>query len=147
MSFYHDSTGIDPDAKGELLPDGKWFPFRIKEAVEKKTKSGYDALNLTCEVIETPAFNGKWVWHYVTFIPKGMKGEGMSVHFRKCIGQPFGKNDLIEPMQWIGSRFMGKVKIKEYLGKQSNVIAEVSPFRDVDSPPETAEASEEDIPF
>ena len=87
-------------------------------------------LNLKCEVIEDQRWKGKWVWHTVVFIPKGEKGDGMSVHFRKCIGMPYGANDLIDGMKWIGKRFMGKVTIEEYNGKKNNKISEVSPFRE-----------------
>lgn len=132
MSFFHNSTGIDPEGGGatELIPEGKWLPFMILEAEDRKTKTGRDMLNLKCEVVDDPRWKGKWVWHTVTFIPKGEKGEGMSVHFRKCIGEPYGSNDLVDGFRWIGKRFMGKVSIQEYNGKKNNKIQEVSPYGD-----------------
>ncbi len=113
---------------GELIPSGSWLPFQIIDAEDKKTKTGRDMLNLKCEVIEDQRWKGKWVWHTVVFIPKGEKGDGMSVHFRKCIGMPYGGNDLIDGLKWIGQRFMGKVIIDEYNGKKNNKIDAVSPY-------------------
>ncbi len=115
---------------GELIPAGSWLPFQILEAEDKKTKTGRDMLNLKCEVVDDARWKGKWVWHTVVFIPKGDKGDGMSVHFRKCIGIPFGGNDLVDGLKWIGKRFMGKVIIDEYNGKKNNKIEAVSPYGD-----------------
>lgn len=128
MSFYHDSTGVSTDRAFKLLPDKQWFPFKIVSTEESKSKSGYDMVKCVCEVIDDPNHAGSTVWHWVVFIPKGNDGDGMSVHFRKCIGQPYGGNDLVDPDSWRGARFMGKVAISEYNGKQNNKIVEISPY-------------------
>ena len=152
--FYHDSTGIDPNAGGnmELIPDGQWLPFQIIDAEDRKTKTHRDMLNLKCEVVEDARWKGKWVWHTVVFIPKGEKGEGMSVHFRKCIGMPYGANDLVDGLAWVGKRFMGKVIIDEYNGKKNNKIDAVSPYGEKsETAPEPVGAAvdeaEDEIPF
>lgn len=155
MMFYHDSTGIDPTGggSGELIPSGQWLPFQILDAEDRKTKTQRDMLNLKCEVVEDPRWKGKWVWHTVVFIPKGEKGDGMSVHFRKCIGVAFGSNDLVDGISWVGKRFMGKVIIDEYNGKKNNKIAEVSPYGEKTAPPpepvgaKIEETAEDEIPF
>ena len=85
-------------------------------------------IKCVCQVIKDPSYAGTKVWHYVTFFPEGHKAFGMSIHFRKSIGQPFGGNDLIDHLKWIGCKFMGKVGIDEYKGKQNNKIKEVSPI-------------------
>lgn len=120
---------------GDLIPAGVWLPFIILEAEDRKTKTQRDMLNLKCEAVEHPKYKGKWVWHTVVFIPKGEKGDGMSVHFRKCIGMPYGANDLVDGIRWVGMKFMGKVAIEEYNGKKNNKIAEVSPYPAEGSPP------------
>lgn len=146
--FYHDSTGIDPTGggMGELIPSGLWLPFQIIDAEDRKTKTGRDMLNLKCEVVEDVRWKGKWVWHTVVFIPKGEKGDGMSVHFRKCIGVAFGANDLVDGIAWCGKRFMGKVITDEYNGKKNNKIAEVSPYGEKTGAPAEPVAANVDEP-
>lgn len=151
--FWHNSSGIDPTGgtKGELIPSGLWLAFQIIDAEDKKTKTQRDMLNLKCEVVDHAQWKGKWVWHTVVFIPKGEKGDGMSVHFRKCIGMPYGANDLVDGLKWIGKRFMGKVIIDEYNGKKNNKIDAVSPYGENNkTPAEPAPAiveGEDDVPF
>jgi hypothetical protein len=150
MSFYHDSTGVDPDAPAvALLPDG-WYPFKIFDAEELESKKGNPMVLAKCQVFNDPRYPDQEVWHYVTFLPKDAKGAGISVHFRKCIGVPFGGNDLVDAEDWTGKRFMGKVLTEEYEGRKRNKIVEVSPM-----PKETAgktaepvaAGQDEEIPF
>lgn len=125
MPFRHDSAGVDPD-QFQLLEDG-WYPFKIFEAEETKSKKGNDMILCKCEVFNhSDQANGTTIWHYVVFIPKGQKGDGISVHFRKSIGVPYGGDDVVDAQDWIGKKFMGKVTTEEYEGKRRNKIAEVS---------------------
>lgn len=122
--FYHDSSGYVEQERGKkefpLLPAGQWFKFRIIDTKEKKTSKGLDMVEVVAEVIETPDFNGARVWHYVTFMTdKKAKGFGMSVHFRKCIGEPTGNEDLVDCLRWIGRTFMASIKHESYEGKVS----------------------------
>lgn len=129
MSFYFDSTGIETGKKEfTLLPEKQWFPFKIVDTEELKSASGRDMVKCVCEVVEDPKYAGTSVWHYVVFIPKGEKGEGISVHFRKCIGQPYGGNDLVDANAWRGARFMGKIVHEPYKDKINHKIGEVSPY-------------------
>ena len=139
MPFRHDSTGVEADVF-EILPDG-YYPFRIYEAEEMKSKSGYDMVLVKAQVSgHSEQFDGSTVWHYVTFLPKDRKGAGISVHFRKCIGVPFGGNDVVDAEEWKGKRFMGKVVKEEYDGKTRNKLAEISPMPD-------SKGSDDAIPF
>lgn len=127
MSFNYDSTGIDPDAKFPLLPEGEWFPFKIFEAEESTSKkSGYPMILAKCEVVGDERYADMNVWHYIVFIPKGQKGDGINVHFRKAIGVPFGGDDAVDAEDWVGKRFMGKIAHETYNGKTNHKIAEVS---------------------
>ena len=134
MSFQYDSTGIDPDMEYPLLPEGEWFPFRIYEAEESLTKKDhYPMILAKCEVAGDERYADMNVWHYVVFIPKGKPGEGINVHFRKCLGVPFGGDDVVDADDWVGKRFMGKIAHETYNGKKNHKIAEVSPMRDQES--------------
>lgn len=126
MSFKYDSTGIDPDAKFPLLPEGEWFPFKIYDAEEMTSKKGNPMILAKCEVVGDERYVDMDVWHYVVFIPKGSKGDGINVHFRKCIGVPFGGDDAVDADDWVGKRFMGKIGHEAYQGKTNHKIVEVS---------------------
>lgn len=138
-SFMFDSTGVKDDSSFSLLPDG-WYPFRIAEAEAMKSKSGFPMILAKCKCIDPRHPDVGMIWHYVVFLPKGQKGDGMNVHFRKCIGVPFEGNIRVDSEEWQGKTFMGKVETEEYNGKSKNKIALVSPIK--------AEAKVEDeIPF
>lgn len=138
MTIRHDSRGIDPNASFPTLPEGKVFEFRIMEATEMKSKKGLDMVKLRVEVIGDPEWNGTSLFHYIVFIPKGAPGEGISVHFRKSCGLPYGGDDAIEEQDWIGKRFKATTKVEEYEGKKSSKISAVE-SRD--------EAAEDSVPF
>jgi hypothetical protein len=141
MSFMHDSSGIDPDQEFPLLPEGQWFPFRIYEAEELTSKkSGNPMILAKCEVVGDDRYADMNVWHYVVFIPKGKPGEGINVHFRKCIGVPFGGEDEVDAEDWIGKRFMGKIAHEVYNNKKNHKIDQVSPMRDDSVSPQVASA-------
>jgi hypothetical protein len=148
--FKHDSTGVDPDVFS-LLPEG-WYPFRIFDAEELRSSKGNNMVFAKCEVFNDEKFNGEKVWHYVVFLPKENRGAGISVHFRKCIGVPFGGDDIVDANEWKGKKFMGKVAHSEYVNKEGNrvkncKIVEVSPLDpDMLNKP-AVEKADEQIPF
>lgn len=141
MSFLYDSTGVNPDAEFDLLPEG-WYPFRIYEAEEMQSKKGNPMVLAKCEVVGDARYPDANVWHYVTFIPKGQKGDAINVHFRKCIGVPFGGQDKVDASEWEGKKFMGYVVQETYSGKTRNKITKVSPPATV-----VVESKDGEIPF
>lgn len=147
MPFQHDSRGVDPD-EFPILPDG-WYPFRIYQAEEMKSKKGYDMVLAKAEVFNDLRFKGINVWNYVTFIPKDRPGSWISVHFRKCIGVPFGGEDIVDATEWVGKKFMGEVISEIYEGKKRNKFVKISPYDETLINRETpaTEAEDEDVPF
>lgn len=154
MSFRYNSTGIDPDAQFPLLPDGKWFPFRIFEAKDATSKSGHPMVVCKVEPYNVPEYPSEdfTVFHYVTFLPPDSKGAGINVHFRKSIGVPWeGDVDVIAE-DWVGKKFMGKVGHDTYQGKKNHKIVEVSPMpKDLDAQLAASKVNskkdEDEIPF
>ena len=139
-TFRYDATGIDPDAPDfPLIPDG-WFPFRIMETEAQESSKGNPMVLAKCKCIDPRHSDCGMVWHFVVFIPKGKPGDKMNVHFRKSIGVPWEGDVVIDPVEWVGKTFMGKVITEEYKGKPGNKFKEISPIRDV--PP-----AEEESPF
>lgn len=155
MSFAYDATGLDPDQSYPLLPEGKWFPFRIFETEEKESKSGNPMVVCKCRPFNVPAEYREFeVWHYVTFMPPDQKGASLNVHFRKCIGVAWEGNVDVEADDWVGQTFMGKIGHEFYNGKKNHKIVEISPMpkgqeTEQPEPPAAAVASkkDKDIPF
>jgi len=124
MPFKHDSTGIDPMNTMPLMPDG-WYTLKIMEAEEQKSKNGNDMILCKCRPVNEPNYQEIEIWHYVVFIPKGNKGDGISVWFRKCIEVPYGGNDVIDADDWVGKKFKAYVVQSTYDGKTRNKIDRV----------------------
>lgn len=123
---------VEPTSGGgfSLLPDGD-YDLVITKVEEKTSKKGYPMVNVTCEVQNNADYNGKKVFHNVTFLKEGEKGAGMSRHFLKCINQPFGAGE-VDPQNWIGETFKAKISSRTYTkgdGNKATVndIKEVSP--------------------
>lgn len=141
MSFPFDSTGVDPEAKSyKTLPEGQVFEFKIMEAEEMRSKkTGYPMVKLRAEVVNDAEWAGVGVFHYVVFIPKGLPGEGINVHFRKSIGVPYGGNDVVDAGEWVGKKFRATTKVDEYEGKKNSKISAVESREDA--------KDEAEIPF
>lgn len=130
MSFQHDAAEPTTGGGATLLPAGN-YDLVITKAEEKKTKAGDPMVNVTCEVMNNPEYNGAKVFHNVTFMPKDKPGSGMSTHFLKCIEQPFEGAITVDPTAWIGATFAAKIQTREYDKKdgtkgKTNDIKEVS---------------------
>lgn len=117
--FTHDFA---PESEGfTLLPDGT-YELQITNTEERKTQKGYPMVNVECEVINNSEFNGKRVFHNVSFLPKETNGKptsgaGMSTHFMKCINQPHEGSAEIDCEAWIGEKFKAKIGSREYTKK------------------------------
>jgi hypothetical protein len=145
MPFVHNSKGVNPNGGYTPIPEGE-YKFVIESAKETTSKKGLPMIEATISVIEHPELHGKSFKHYVVFIPAGEKGDGMNVHFRRCIGVPYGGEDEVNAADWEGKKLRAKVKIeksskdgKEYI---NNKVAAVFPYGD-DFP----EIKETEIPF
>lgn len=132
--FTHDAAA--PTSGYTLLPEG-WYDLQVTNVEEKKTSKGFPMVNVTCEVINNPEFNGKEVFYNVSFLPKDNKGAGMSSHFLKVINQPYEGAIEVDPDKWVGEKFKGKIGPREYEKKDgtkatTNDIKEIK--ADADAP-------------
>jgi len=151
--FKHNSAGIDPEAKKfPVYPKGE-YAASITATEEQESSKGHDMVMCELTIIEHETLHGKTLSHWVVFIPAGEPGDGMSVHFRKCIGMPYGGDDDVDCTRWIGKklRFVLDVDDKPYTNKKTgktytdprNKITEIKPYGS-DFPPVE---KEEDAPF
>lgn len=138
MSFSYDFSKVK-DTAFELIEPG-WYPFRIIEAEEGKSKNYNPMIKVVASCLD-PRYRGKEIWHWVVFLPEDKKGSGMAKHFVKSIGLPADTKETISSQTWIGKSFMGKVMVSEYDGKKNNKFESISPIK----PTETiAKPQEED---
>lgn len=135
MSFEFDTTGIDPDKKGgrPKVPPGM-YKFRIMTALEGRSKNNNPNVALECEVMDNVEHNGKTVPHWVTFLPKENAGSGIAVHFLKVIGEPYEGAVVVEPENWVGKTFLGKVEEEPYVSKRDGKTYTNSKIVGVDYP-------------
>lgn len=120
MAFKHDSTGVNPNGGFRLLPENAWYEFKIIDTKEELSQKGNQMVVCECEVINNDQWNGTQVTHFIPFLPPGSKGASISVHFRKCIDEPYGGVDDVTPENWVGKRFRGYVVLDKFVNKKGN---------------------------
>ncbi len=122
MSFHYNATGIDPDVKSfELLPDGK-YTLKITKATEAESKNKNFMVKLECEVVNNPDWNGRKVFHNVTFLAPSAKGAGMAIHFLKTIAQPFEGDLDVDVTAWEGAQFIAKLGHAQYTNNKGRLV-------------------------
>ena len=148
----YDATGFDPNAAFPLIPSG-WHPFRVMDFEERKSaKGGHYQVVAQCKCLDPEVDqairDSVLIWHFVTFIPVPQPGAGMALHFLSCLGEPHEGEFEIEPANWVGKTFMGKVTVNEYEAadgskKRNNKFEATSPIKE-DAP---AARPDPDDPF
>ena len=114
--FTHDFAPATEAKSFPLLPDGS-YELQITNTEERKTSKGDPMVNVECEVINNPDYNGRRIFHNVSFLPKDKPGSGMSTHFLKSIGRPFEGTLDVDCSTWIGEKFRAKIGSREYTKK------------------------------
>lgn len=134
-SKQYDATGIDPDQKSfEPLPDGT-YTLKITKTEETESKRGNLLAKIECEVMNNLEFNGRKVFHNVTFLNPTEKGAGMAIHFLKTISQPWeGKIDIDIPA-WVGAQFNAKLGKASYVSPKSGKRVEKNEIKAVEKDP------------
>lgn len=123
----------EPTAGGfALLPDGV-YELKVIKTEEKRTeKEKYPMVKVECEVYNNPDYNGKIIFHNVTFMPKEKKGSGMSTHFLKCIQQPWEGNQIaVDPEAWVGATFKATIGTREYEATKGKNIGKMVKSNDI----------------
>ncbi len=148
MTFKHDSTGVDPNGGFPLLPSGAWYDFKIASATEKVSANGNNMVECSCKVINDEKWKDHEVTHRIVFLPATSKGAGISVHFRKAIGEPYGGADEVNADNWVGKRFRGYVETDEYTAtKGKNIGKKFKQDKIVEIEAPTVPNAEIEVPF
>lgn len=136
MPIRYDASNV-----GKPIPAGEYC-LKVGDAKEGVSKSGNPMIETTLVVIEHPQHEGKTFRHWVVFIPPGMPGDKMNVHFRKCIGVPYDGDVEVDPSTWFGKKLRAVVGISMKDGYENNKATKIMPYgetfpevKPVDEPP------------
>jgi hypothetical protein len=101
------------------LPAGR-YRVKVLAVEDGYSKAGDPKLNMKLGVVEHP---DRWVFHTLTFIPKGQPGHGIAVHSLKCFGFSIDKSRVnFDSEDMVGKEAMADLIIEEYNGKRSNKV-------------------------
>lgn len=134
----YDSRGTKPSSYSDPVPDGEYV-LQIIKTEEQESRKGHPMVRVTTTVDSPAEYAGATIFHYVTFFEKGMPGAGISLHFLKCIGEPYEESESldVQPKDWEMKKFKAKVVQEPYStpdGKKgvSNKIKGIMPLDDSD---------------
>ena len=101
------------------LPAGR-YRVKVLAVEDGYSKAGDPKLNMKLGVMEHA---DRWVFHTLTFIPKGQPGHGIAVHSLKCFGFSIDKSRVnFDSEDMVGKEAMADLIIEEYNGKRSNKV-------------------------
>lgn len=138
----------------EVIPDSDG------RLVQKSKKAGDDKLNIKFGI--NGQEGAKWLYHNITFIPKGKPGHFIAVHAMKTLGISVDKGRVnLNPAELVGKVCRADIATEEYPGpnggkRYKNVIKEMlypMPDDKPELPLETAAAAaqqpagDDDVPF
>lgn len=131
----YDATGIDPDQKSfEPLPDGT-YTLKITKTEETESKKGNLMAKVECEVINNPDYNGRKIFHNVTFLAPTEKGAGMAIHFLKTISQQWEGKIQIDIPSWVGAQFIAKLGQASYVSPKTGQKVDKNEIKAVEKDP------------
>ena len=133
--FTHDYTGVQESGGFTPVPVGEYW-LKVMDTKEGHTGKGDRMVDVTLEVTNDIQYNGKKVWHKVSFLPAKQKdgtptpGAGISKHWLHCLGEPFEAHAAVNHLAWRGKRLKVKLGLDTYIGrddkeKNKNVIDEI----------------------
>lgn len=111
------------EADGFLpIPDGEYI-LTCTKVTDKTASTGRAMANLELTVGDGE-YEGRKVWHNVTFIPKGEDGHGFMVHALHAFGLPFDGSLDFDTSEFRGRSCKAQVNTETYKGKANNKIAD-----------------------
>src|SRR3990167_11350306 len=106
MPFKYSASGI-PEFTS--LPDGMYL-LKITSAVVCTTQNADDKVTVDYVVADGQYAGRKVRFHTVTFfVDKERPGAGISVHYLRCIGEPYEGDFEVREDRWIGRMVKAKL--------------------------------------
>ncbi|MBI4395469.1 MAG: DUF669 domain-containing protein, partial [Elusimicrobia bacterium] len=104
MPGKYNANGVEPSGGGgQPIPEGDYH-LRIMKTEAGTTRNGDDKVTVDFKVVDG-AYVGRPInYHTVSFLPKESLGAGMTLHFLKCIGEPYQGE-----FEWDESRWIARV--------------------------------------
>ena len=120
------------------LPAGR-YRVKVLEVEDGYSKAGDPKINMKLAVVDQ---SDRWVYHTLTFIPKGQPGHGIGVHSLKCFGFSIDKSRVnFDSDDIVGKEAIADLVIDEYNGKRSNKVRQFDYIQD------TKPADNGEVPF
>ena len=104
------------------IPEGEYYLVVKKVTDGVVASSGRQKANLEFEVGTGP-YEGRKIWHTLTFIPEGDAGHGIMVQALKALGMPHDGELDFDSQELLGKVCRAKIIIDTYDGKKNNKIA------------------------
>ena len=103
------------------IPEGEYYLVVKKVTDGIVASSGRQKANLEFEVGTGP-YEGRKIWHTLTFIPEGDAGHGLMVQALKALNMPHDGELDFDSQELLGKVCRAKVIIATYEGKKNNKI-------------------------
>jgi|GEM_PF-1237040 len=127
--FSADYTGVEEVGDFSPIPKGDYI-LRVFEVDEGKSGKGHPMVKVTLKVTTEGMYQGRRVWHNVTFLPPDSAGAGFSKHWLKVLGEPYSGKVRVNPDNWTGKFVEATIDIDTYQGnsgeeKKKNILADI----------------------
>lgn len=122
IQFTADAAAAANENSYTVAPAGGPYYMGCVDAREEMSKKGNPMLVLEMVVTEGEYENKVRLWHYLTFIPAGEKGHGLTVNALKAFGMKYDGELTINAEDFVGVKVSVMLDVETYNGKTKNVI-------------------------
>ena len=113
-------TGDKTQDTNSPLPDGDYF-LTCTDAEEKQSSKGSDMIEMELTVAVGP-YENRHFKYWLTFIPAGSNGHGITLHALHAFGLPYDGPVSIGADDFKGKTVKAKVSSEEYKGRMNNKV-------------------------
>lgn len=126
MPGNYDGRGVNPSGGNRTpFPKGE-YDLRIISAEAGYTKNNDQKVTVNFKVADGPYAGREIRYHTVTFLSKESAGAGMTLHFLKCIGEPFEGEFAWDEARWVGRLLRANVGIEpDNQGREWNRVVDI----------------------
>ena len=133
-------TGDKTQDTNSPLPDGDYF-LTCTDAEEKQSSNGNDMIQMELTVAVGP-YENRHFKYWLTFIPAGSNGHGITLHALHAFGLPYDGPVSIGQDDFKGKTVKAKVGSEPYQGRMNNKILDFYILSDEQISAEGSQAAE-----